>query len=156
MSAVAYKTPSPTHPDYSACEIYEFNLNNNCEADADDFPYFYEYVIEIIELINQDARFLYADFQDEHTLYDRDEVADMKYKYVDDAVSKLTYTECDKFICEIGLRNAFDLYDNSGYDDISMKQTERIKNIKGIRMLLFGIIMFCIAVKDEVADEAEE
>lgn len=142
-----YKTPSPIDQDYSVCEIYEFNHNNNCD---DDFPYFYDYVIEIIELINQDVRFLYATFEDEYTLYDRDNVDDMKYKYIDDAVSKLNYAECDKFICEIGLQNAFNLYDNSGYDEISMRQ---LKNIKGIRSLLFGIIMFCITVKDEVEEE---
>ena len=164
MSAVAYKTRSPTqpsqvgqslrsHPDYSACELYEFNHNNNCANAPDDFPNFYEYVIEIVELINQDARFIHAEFQDEYTLYDMDEANNMKYKYVDDAVSKLEYEECDKFICEIGLQNAFNLYDNSDYDEISTRQ---LRNIKGIRKLLFGIIMFCISVKDEVEETDDE
>lgn len=144
---MSYKTPSLINQDYSVCEIYEFNHNSYC---YDDFPYFYDYVIEIIELINQDVRFLYATFEDEYTLYDRDNVDDMKYKYIDNAINKLNYAECDKFICEIGLQNAFNLYDNSGYDEISMRQ---LKNIKGIRSLLFGIIMFCITVKDEVEEE---
>jgi hypothetical protein len=110
-------------------------------------------VIEIIDLINQDARFINADFQDEYTLYDMEVVNNMKYKYIDDAVYKLDYEECDKFICEIGLQNSFNLYDNSGYEDISMRQ---LRNIKGIRKLLFGIIMFCISVKDEVEETEDE
>jgi hypothetical protein len=150
---MSYKTRSPTHPDYSACELYEFNHNNNCADAENDFPCFYEYVIEIIELINQDARFLHAVFQDEYTLYDMNEAHNMKHKYIDDALSKLEYEECDKFICEIGLQKSLNLYDNSDYDDISMRQ---LRNIKGIRKLLYGIIMFCISVKDEVEEDDEE
>jgi hypothetical protein len=52
-------------------------------------------------------------------------------------------------ICEIGLRNAFYLFDNSGYDDNNIS-IGLFKNIKGIRMVLFGIIMYCI---DEVDEE---
>jgi hypothetical protein len=163
---MSYKTRSPTqssqrvgqsakasHPDYSACELYEFNHNNNYVYAENDCPYFYEYVIEIIELINQDARFINAVFQDEYTLYDMDEANNMKHKYTDDAVSKLEYEECDKFICEIGLQKSLNLYDNSGYEDISMRQ---LRNIKGIRKLLLGIIMFCISVKDEVEETEDE
>jgi hypothetical protein len=161
---MSYKTRSPTqpsqvgqslwsHPDYSACELYEFNHNNNYVYAENDCPCFYEYVIEIIELINQDARFLHADFQDEYTLYDMEEANNMKHKYTDDAVSKLEYEECDKFICEIGLQKSLNLYDNSDYDDISMRQ---LRNIKGIRKLLYGIIMYCISVKDEVEETEDE
>jgi hypothetical protein len=69
-------------------DIYQYNTYHHS---PDDVPYFYEYVIEIIDLINQDARFINAVFQDEYTLYDMEVVNNMKYKYIDDAVSKTKY-----------------------------------------------------------------
>jgi hypothetical protein len=119
---------------------YEFNRYTNCDTELEDLTYFYEYVIGIIKLINQD---------DSPSGGLRDEDDDMKYVYVNNAVSKLTYAECDMLICEIGLRNAFYLFDNSGYDDNNIS-IGLFKNIKGIRMVLFGIIMYCI---DEVDEE---
>lgn len=128
-------------------DIYQYNTYHHS---PDDVPYFYEFVIEIIELINQDARFLYADNDECYCKYnDIDVINDMKHKYINDALFKLSYSECDKFICEIGLNNAFNLYDNSGYDDITMRE---LRNIKGIRKLLFGIIDVCIETRENVEE----
>jgi hypothetical protein len=131
-------------------DIYQYNTYHHS---PDDLPYFYEFVIEIIELINQDARFLYADYDNDDECCckynDIDLINNMKYKYIDDALSKLSYSDCDKFICEIGLNNAFNLYDNSGYDDVSMRE---LRNIKGIRKLLFGIINVCIETRENVEE----
>jgi hypothetical protein len=136
-------------------DVYEFSNAPKYLTDDFDAPYFYEYMIELIELINQDVRILYADYDVRNGCgYSEEcyELDDTKNKYINDAVSKLTYKECDKLICEIGLNNAFNLYDNCGYGDMSFSE---IKELSGIRRFMYCIIDACIDKCDHLREIEE-
>jgi len=70
---------------------------------------------------------------------------DLKFKYIENALMKLSYEECDKFICEIGLRNAIKLCEDCGFDEIPMSE---MKELDGIRKFMFCIMFSCIEIND--------
>jgi hypothetical protein len=142
--------------------IYKYN---GYIVSAKDAPHFYEYVDKIIRNLNQDIYDEHAEYNSK-TLdimekfyewygYDEDgyDLYDMKHAFIDDAVCELTYKECDKFICEIGLRNAIQLCEDCGFDEIPMSE---IKELSGIRMFMYCIVYSCIEMHDDMEQVDKE
>ena len=139
--------------------VYKYN---GYIVSAKDAPHFYEYVDKIIRNLNQDIYDEHAEYnlkalcsEPECYGYDEDgyELYDMKHAFIDDAVCELTYKECDKFICEIGLRNAIQLCEDCGYDEIPMSE---IKELSGIRKFMFCIMFSCIEMHDDMEQVDKE
>ena len=72
---------------------------------------------------------------------------DLKFEYIEDALIELSYEECEKFICEMGLRNALKLCEDSGFDDIPLSE---IKELDGIWKFMFCIMFSCIEINDGI------
>ena len=77
----------------------------------------------------------------------------MKHSNIDDAVSELIYKECDKFICEIGLRKAIQLYEDCGFGEITL---EELKDLDGIRRFIYCIIYSCIDMNEDMKEVNKE
>lgn len=72
---------------------------------------------------------------------------DLKFEYIEDALIELSYEDCDKFICEMGLRNALKLYEDNGFDEIPLSE---MKELNGIWKFMFGIMFSCIEINDDI------
>jgi hypothetical protein len=139
--------------------VYKYS---DYKVSANDAPHFYEYVDNFIRNLNQgiyDEHAVYNSHrihtEPEYYGYDEDgyELYDMKHSNIDDAVSELTYKECDKFICEIGLRNAIQLYEDCGFGEITL---EELKDLDGIRRFMYCIIYSCIDMNDDMKEVNKE
>jgi hypothetical protein len=71
----------------------------------------------------------------------------LKFEYIEDALIELSYEDCDKFICEMGLRNALKLYEDNGFDEIPLSE---MKELNGIWKFMFGIMFSCIEINDDI------
>lgn len=128
--------------------IYKYN---GYLVSARDAPHFYEYVDKIIRNLNQGIYDEHAEYNLQALCYGYDEdgyeLYDMLHSDIDEAVCELTYKECDKFICEIGLMKAIKLYEDCGYEEIPMSE---IKELSGIRKFMYCMIVSCIEMHDDM------
>lgn len=108
---------------------------NGYLVSAKDTPLYVEYIDKIITNFNDKC---VADLCISCLI-------DLKFDYIQEAVSELTYEECEKFICEMGFMKAIKLCDDCGFDEIPMSE---IKELDGIRKFMFCIMFSCIEIND--------
>jgi hypothetical protein len=153
-------------PFENANETSVYKLNNHrhydYEVSPNKSPHFYEYVNKIITDLNQDIYDEHAEYNikalhtdPEYYGYDEDgyELNDYKHAFIDDAISELSYKECEKLISDIGLRKAVLMYEDCGFGEMTLTE---LKDIKGIRAFLYCIIYSCIEMHDDMEEVDEE
>jgi len=123
-------------------------------------PCFYEFVANIIELINHEASSFIANyiFTDNfwEVLVDDDKICDIFDKGILETVDKLTLEECHKHICNIGLLNFVKIieeyykYNNIG--QITLLKLQEMNNIKDIKILLCIYVNKCIIYCGHIED----
>jgi hypothetical protein len=123
-------------------------------------PCFYEFVANIIELINHGASSFIANyiFTDNfwEVLNDDDKICDIFDKGILETVDKLTFEECHKHICNIGLPNFVKIieeyykYNNIG--QFTLLKLQEMSNIKDIKILLCIYVNKCIIYCEHIED----
>lgn len=144
------------------CKFNDVVCSNDCGSHC-----FYEFVVNIIELINHDASSIIANyiFTDNfwEVLVDDDKICDIFDKGILESVDKLTFEECHKHICNIGLLNFLKIIDEyyiyNQKERITLQKLQEMNNIKDIQMLLYiyvnKCIMFCNHIEN-ISDELVE
>lgn len=139
--------------------VYKYN---GYKVSSYEAPQWHEYVNNIITNLNQDIYDNHVKYNskalatdDKYYGYDEDgyDLYDIRHTYIDEAVCVLTFKECDKLICDVGLRNAIELFEDCGYDEISMSE---LKELNGIRRFIYCIIDSCIEMHDDIECVDEE
>ena len=121
---------------------------------------FYEFVANIIELINHDASSIIANyiFADNfwEVLVDDDKICDIFDKGILETVDKLTFEECHKHICNIGLLNFIKIieeyYLSNNIGEITLLKLQEMNNIKDIKILLCIYVNKCIIYCEHIED----
>lgn len=121
---------------------------------------FYEFVANIIELINHDASSIIANyiFTDNfwEVLVDDDKISHIFDKGILETIDKLTFEECHKHICNIGLLNFIKIieeyYLSNNIGEITLLKLQEMNNIKDIKILLCIYVNKCIIYCKHIED----
>ena len=141
------------------CKFNEVICHNDCEPSC-----FYKFVANIIELINQNTstfivNYIFADNFWE-VLVNDEKLNDVFDKSILKSVDKLTFEECHKYICDIGLINLVKIIDEyyiyNQKDKITLKKLQNMNNVKDIQMFLCLYVHKCIKYCDHIEDISDE
>ena len=74
-----------------------------------------------------------------------------KYEMINNIVDTISVEKCDRFICDFGIRNAYNCYENNGLGD-ECDECPILAEDYGMKQLMFHILYDIVVLCDEIEE----